>query len=167
LICVYQVVLVVGVLLDDIEGLLAYQAWLFALRDYKAYHSQNWFDMLWLQQLFVVWPDNWLVQVNFSVELSIHLPSVTTKCTDTTWLRGIMTNSTHVTLITQASTALWDRIPLPGRTSSQMPSLFWHGRRHSPLRFCFDQCGGVSVSIYYRCHGMPEPGDTAEEHRIR
>jgi hypothetical protein len=26
LICVYQVVLVVGVLLDDIEGLLAYQA---------------------------------------------------------------------------------------------------------------------------------------------
>lgn len=59
-----------------------------------------------------MWPDNWLGEVNFSAELSVHCPSITTKHTHRNSLRGTMTNVTHVTSITHASLALWESITI-------------------------------------------------------
>lgn len=113
-----------------------------ALRDYKVYHCQHWFDVLWLQQLFVMWPDNWLVQVNFSAEWSIHLPPITTKRTHTNSVRRTMTNCTHVTSVTQASRALRDSIS----TLWSKPPVKCHCRISS--RVCGDILPLRSLSLF-------------------
>lgn len=106
----------------------AYWVWLFALRDYKVYHSQNWFDVLWLQQLFVMWPGNWTIQVTVSTELPSHL-WIATKCTHTNWQRGAMIKYMHITLITQASPLCDDR-----HTEVSLHSLLWRGQWHSTIK---------------------------------
>lgn len=57
---------------------------------------------------FVMWPDNWFGQVNFSAELSTHLPSTVTDHTHTNSVRGRWTTFTHVASVTHVSLAFWD-----------------------------------------------------------